>query len=498
LVDRFSGIDLRYLVGEEVVYTSVNSFNVGRALERLGEVDCDGIYETLALSAVQMNKIPIERLHSDTTTLSFYGDYEVDKMDLTEEEKAELLRIEKGYNKDGRPGCNQAVVGQIVNETGIPIVSEAMDGSVNDAQWNEMAINHLRSIQQKGFSVGIYVADCKLVNSGLIKNMMNEENPIKYVSRCPASFEEKLESRIIEKAYVQGNWKEYGQLCAGKEKASYKGIAFTETVCSYPVRLLAVESSSLAGHAEAAIEKEKEELLPLIRKLEKKTFACHADAVAECATFFNDRRARLFQSTTRIVKNIKEKWPRGRRKPEAAPVIEETYKIVVEQIQRNEEACKLFLRNESCFVLISNVFDGLSDKDLLATYKGQQIVENSFRLLKQPQLASVIYLKNPVRIKALTMILSFALLIRAIIQFRLREGLKKFKEKNPEGKLYVGWNGRELTSPTYKLLYEHAFDCYFERESYGKYSFAWPFVESQERVGTLLWLMGLDVLDLIE
>jgi hypothetical protein len=149
-------------------------------------------------------------------------------------------------------------------------------------------------------------------------------------------------------------------------------------------------------------------------------------------------------------------------------------------------------------VIISNVFDELSGKDLLATYKGQQIVENSFRQLKQPQLASVIYLKNPKRIKALSMILSFSLLIRAIIQYRIRDGLRVFKQEHPNGKLYVGWNGRELTSPTYKLLYEHAFDCYFEREDADLYSFAWPFVESKERVGTLLWLMGLDVLDLIE
>ena len=112
LTDRLYRIDLRYLIGEEMAENDVNSFNTGRALERLGEADCDEIYETIALSAVKTNNIPMERLHSDTSTISFYGDYDADKMDLTEEEKAELLEIERGYNKDGKPECNQVVLGR--------------------------------------------------------------------------------------------------------------------------------------------------------------------------------------------------------------------------------------------------------------------------------------------------------------------------------------------------------------------------------------------------
>ena len=500
LQDRFAGIDLRYLLGEEAATCDVNSFNVGRALERLGKSDTDGIYETLALTAIQTNKIPMKRMHSDTTTISFYGEYDIDieKLGLTDEEKAEVLKIEQGYNKDGRPECNQVVVGQIVNEAGIPIVSRTMDGATSDVEWNKEAVKYLKEIQEKGFSTGIYVADCKAVFNELVSDMSTGDNPVKFVSRCPANFEEKLESRMIERAYASGDWQEYGRFGEAETVASYKGVSFIENVCSHPMRLLVVESSSLAEKADATIERKKEKLMPLISKLEKNTYACHADALAACTEFFGARDARLFSVTTNIERFVKEKWPKGRRKADAVPTIEETYKIVVENVERNETACKTFLQNESSFVIISNVLEELSDKDLLATYKGQQVVENSFRQLKGPHLASVIFLKNPVRIKALTMVLSIALLVRAIIQFMLREGLRKFKEANPNGKLFVGWNDRELKNPTYKLLYEHAFDCYFEREGIGKYSFAWPFFESQERVGTLLWLMGLDVLDLIE
>jgi hypothetical protein len=148
-------------------------------------------------------------------------------------------------------------------------------------------------------------------------------------------------------------------------------------------------------------------------------------------------------------------------------------------------------------VLISNVTDDLCDKDLLTIYKGQQTVENSFRALKSPQLASAIYLKNQIRIQALTMLLSISLLLRALIQFRLREGLKKHNEANPNVPIRAGWGGRPLKNPTFKLLYEHSINCYFERERLGQYIFGWPSGTTRQRVEPLLELMGLTLEQLV-
>jgi len=498
LADRFEQIDLRFLIGEEAAENNFNSFNAGRALERIGKSNCNRIYETLALSAIQMNQIPLERYHSDTTTISFYGEYDICEMDLTEEEKAELLQIERGYNKDGRPQSKQLVLGQILNEKGIPLVSRPMDGSTSDVEWNKTAIEYLKQMQQTGFTHGIYVADSKLVSSGLVSNMMDEENRVRFISRCPSSFEDKLEGRMIKKAYEEGLWNELGQYHEGKNASTYRGISYTETVCGYPMRLLVVESSSLSEKVEEAIDKEKEKLMCLVHQLEKKTFACHADAAAEFALLHNNKHAALFHLTPHIEQTIKQIWPRGRHKADTQPRIEEKYKVIIEQVYRNEEACQLYRQNESSFVIISNVLEESTDQDLLAIYKGQQIVENSFRLLKEPQLASAIYLKNPARIEALTMILSLSLLIRAIIQYRLREGLRRFNDENPDTKLNVGWNDRELTNPTYKLLYEHSIYCYFEREDQDRYSFAWPNIGTKIRVETLLSLMDITVQQLLE
>ena len=80
------------------------------------------MYQVIALSAIKQAGIPTERLHADITTISFYGEYDTEKLKLTDEERAELLQIERGYNNDGRPECKQVVVGQIVNEAGSPVI----------------------------------------------------------------------------------------------------------------------------------------------------------------------------------------------------------------------------------------------------------------------------------------------------------------------------------------------------------------------------------------
>ncbi|KAK9674715.1 hypothetical protein QE152_g40912 [Popillia japonica] len=196
------------------------------------------IYETLALSAIRQSNIPTERLHADTTTISFYGEYDMDLSVLSETEKEEYLAIERGYNKDGRPQCNQVVVGQIMNEAGIPI-------------------------------------------------------------------------------------------------------------------------------------------------------SCEADVEEELKRFHKRKCMKRYECICKTEKEIIEKWPRGRRGANTRPEKEERYHILVTQIRPKEKEYEEFLKKESCIVLISNAPDRYSNGELVQTYKGQQVVENSFRELKSPSMASV-------------------------------------------------------------------------------------------------------------
>ena len=493
--ERLKDVDLGYLIGEEAEESEVNSFNIGRALDQISKIDYSGLYATQALSALQIYDIPITRCHSDTTTISFYGDYDIDKLDLTEEEREEILKIEKGYNKDGRPASKQVVVGQIVNEFGIPVVNKVMDGSTSDVEWNKISLDYVEQIRESGFKNGIYVADSKLVTKELVTRMNNPENKISFVSRCPANFENKLESRMIEQAYEDGNWGDLGQYGAGKNASNYKGISFVENICGAPMKLLVTESSALAANTSHILDKELKNFNSLVNKIEKKTFACQLDAEKEYADFIKmkEKSLSLFNYSSNIVRRLNEKWPKGRRGINVRPTITETYQIRITNLGLSEEACSSYLQNESCIVIISNVTESVIDVELLGIYKGQYVVENSFRQLKSPNLASIIYLKNQNRIQVLSTLLCYALLIRAIIQYRLRDGLKKRQEERPDEILKAGWGGKPLVNPTFKLLYEHTINCYFERDSVGVYSFTWPDEKTEKRVSILLSLLSLTV-----
>ncbi len=141
----------------------------------------------------------------------------MEELKLTEEEQEELLQIERGYNKDRRPECKQVVVGQIVNEAGMPIFQKVQDGSTSDVSWNAAAVSYLKEMQEKGFQYGVFVADSKPVTHDLVTSMNDPKSRIPFVSRCPSNFEAKLEKSCILRAYQEDAWKDMGQFHEGKK-----------------------------------------------------------------------------------------------------------------------------------------------------------------------------------------------------------------------------------------------------------------------------------------
>ena len=291
---------------------NINEYNVGEALERIGKADSDAIFERVALTAVREYELPMERQHSDTTTISFYGEYETEKMKLDDEEKEDVLKIEQGYNKDGRPGCNQVVVGKVTNELGIPISTKAMDGSTSDIDWNKEALYFMARLNEEGYT-GTYVADCKTVTNELVSQMNNAATRVNFVSRCPASFEEKLASRAIRQAYYAGHWEDIGAISETKDATKYRGIGITEHVCGASMRLLVLESDTLIQRAEKALEKSRQNAEAAVKKLELGEWHCQKDAEKALIQFQKTKSLQLFDYEINIEESVTEKWPRGRR-----------------------------------------------------------------------------------------------------------------------------------------------------------------------------------------
>ncbi|MCL2323780.1 MAG: IS1634 family transposase [Oscillospiraceae bacterium] len=500
--ERFRTLDTEYLFGKDVTYEQINSFNIGRMLGKLGNCDCVNIFKMLVSMFFKEFMIRIKRLHSDTTTVTFSGDYtDIDEGNLTEEEKEELLHIVRGYNKDGRPEDKQVVLGRITNEDGLPIINEVLDGNTSDKEWNKKSLEYVYKLIEEGAEEAILVADCKLVDEKLFRQMNDKDKKIPFISLCPASFDEKLQERVIEKAYENKQWEDIGSIADGKKAAKYEVAEISENVYGYDTRLLVVYSTALESTVEEGIEKSKEKLEKLIKDTQKKKYECREDAEKELIQFKKaHKKLNLHDCECRIEEEIKETKANGRpSNNNPKPVtITTSYKIVIKITGENPKKVEKYRHNKSCFVLISNVDkDRLDSKELLETYKGQIVVETSFRYFKEGSLASVIFLKDPIRITGLIMLLNVSLLIRGLIQYSMRKGLKEYKKENPNDELRIGWNGQPLKAPTFKLFYKASEDNYFVKEGDEKYIINYYSDFNKLQVGMLLKFMGYKVQDLL-
>lgn len=492
LGDRLKDVDLSYLYDGAITAEDINQYNMGEMLERLGAVHPEKIYEKIALTALTTYHIEVERLHADTTSLSFWGAYEG-----TGENEGEV-RIVRGYNKDGRPNCNQIVVGQITNENGIVLEARVMNGNTSDSEWNGYAIEHVKQIQQTLKTGAPLIADSKLICQEHVKTLLAEN--IRFISRCPANYNQKLAARMIRQAYQPDSaWQDLGTFGQGKNASRYQGQLFQEQIEDKTVQLLVLQSSSLAEKAEESLIQEQNELLTQARVLQKKVFYCEADVDEELKRFRKDARLVRYTDTWETAVSTIEHWPRGRRAKNSQPTSTTSqYQLVFKALTPQADAIRQYREDNSCLVLIAYVPESYGARDILAAYKGQQEVENSFRLLKTPAVASVIYLENEQRIMGLTMLLHVALLIRALIQYRMRKGYAAWLDEHPGQHLAIGWANQKPKSLTYKMFFDHSRGIYYLWETNGSFTLSYASQENFDKIDSYLSLMGLGLQDLLE
>ena len=497
--DRFIGMDTEFFFGEGITPEDLNDYAIGRTLDKIAAANSNRLFSTICLSTYAIYKIAFKRLHSDTTSLSFYGEYDLEDPEISEEEAEEVLQIVRGYNKDHKPECKQVVVGKIVNEHGMPLVSLSMDGNTSDVEWNQKALELVGTLYADQLSEGIYVADSKLMTINLFRTLMNPDHFIRFVSRCPANFGGKLEEKTVAEAYADGEaWVELGTFGSGKKACSYKGKAYTRSVDNRDVQLIVLCSSAGESRFQTKKGKARQALEQDIADTNKKVFVCEADAQEEWKRFCKSHKKSLYLYDVTFVETTQEKRPRGNpgKNPKAPQIISQWF-LQLQVAGEDPEAMVTFRHNEECFVLITNVSPEECDmREVLGIYKNQMVVEIDFRLLKEPCIASVIYLKTPERIQSLAMLLHVSLLVRAMIQYKLRKGVKEY----PADKLpRVGRGGRKIQQniTTRFLIEEFRYQGFMENEA-GMYQLIFISKFRYLQMTTFLEFLGMTVDELIE
>jgi len=92
---------------------------------------------------------------------------------------------------------------------------------------------------------------------------------------------------------------------------------------------------------------------------------------------------------------------------------------------------------------------GISPEMIFESYGKLQDVERGFGFLKDPWfMVNSFYVKSRQRIQALMMVMTLCLFVYNLIQYRLRESLKRENETVPNQK------GKEFQRPTLKWIFQ--------------------------------------------
>ena len=406
-----------------------NDDTLGRSLEQIYEAGVTEVFAQVAGRALAVYGIRHRFYHLDSSSFHLHGQY-------LAEGSEEVIEITYGYSKEHRPDLKQVVVNLITgHRSALPVWMEALSGNESDKSSFPKSVQAFCRQMQATEDV-ILVMDSAVYTADNLQNLQDT----RWLTRVPETI---AEARQL-----------IAETVLGEMIALTDGYAYREVSRSYggvEQRWLVVYSP-LAAQREAKtlerrIEKEKQRAEPVWRRLQKQIFNCVEDAQAALAVAQKKWKYHQLTATTKPL----TRYPgRGRPRKGVQPEII-GYQLEGKIIPR-EEAVEQARRTLGRFILATNVLDPdeLSPEDMLLEYKAQAAsVERGFRFLKDPLFfADSLFLKNPQRITALTMIMVLALLIYALAERKLRQQLAATGESVPNQV------GKKTQTPTMRWVFQ--------------------------------------------
>lgn len=145
------------VAGEDL--DSLSDDRLGRALDRLFEADRAALLTGVVLAVAKRFAVQLERLHNDSTSISFCGQYRDQRSPSKSGQRAPAITF--GYSKDHRPDLKQLLFILTTDaDGGVPVQFRTADGNTNDSVTHIETWTTLRTVA--GRADFLYVADSKL------------------------------------------------------------------------------------------------------------------------------------------------------------------------------------------------------------------------------------------------------------------------------------------------------------------------------------------------
>lgn len=390
---------------------------VARALDALGSERARNLWFRLALRVLKRFALQTDRMHFDTTTVTFHGTYAGSVREP---------RIVHGYNKDHRPDLKQLLFGLTVTADGaVPVLHRVWSGNRTDDSVHQTNLEQLRALL--GRADFIYVADSKLCTHDNLAALAQHGG--QFVTVLPRT-------RREDKAFREGlrqqgaRWKVILRVPNARRRGgppevfgSCPGPAATEDgfrLVWIRSALKAAEDARTRGERLARAEQELAELALQLARGRRRTPAAIRRTVRAllrrqgCERFLTVTPHRYEEVTTRRLR-------RGRPRP-TDPVARQVRPRWKLQVTRQQEALRREARTDGVFPLVTSLAR-TPKRDLLLIYKYQPYVEKRFAQYKTELEVAPVYLKKPQRAAALLDACFVALMLDALIERRLRQAM---------------------------------------------------------------------------
>lgn len=421
--EAFAGIDLQYLVGEPIDPESLNDDLFAQLLERMHEYGPTTLYRSISLTVRTVFNLPENRiLHSDTTSHVLMGDYSR----ASNQNHPSIVHPAYGVSKEKRFDLLQIMSGAVADGDGLMLFCHILDGNTADCEYNNLMLSTLNSVYGSEFEKYTYIADCKVLTEKNIEQIYHCTNPVRLISCVPDNFAGKLSEKCRDQAYLDNKWEHIG-ICSNHPSGrgtepEYWYQTYHKLVFGHPMWVHVYRKVEAEKRLERFLNEQKVKYCTDLKNLTTKEFICEPDARKELEAFTKTHTRSIYSTHLSIEKIVIEKNQVGRPSKTPKPLIQKTtWRIMCGDITKNMEKIERKRRKIDSFCLITSIPPKeMNSKEVILAYKGQNVVESMFSLLKEPLLASTLFLEKPERIEALMTILYFSVLMHGILQLMVR------------------------------------------------------------------------------
>lgn len=439
---------------------SLHDTRLGQTLDALFAANLGEVFSAIALRTLETYQVQTPWLHQDTTTIGLYGAYEERGAD------AQGPRPTYGYSKDGRDDLKQVLLSLGVSgDGGLPLRMGLHDGHTSDTGDVPRAIQESLDLTLDGLQ-GL-VADskaytqrtlglCLETGMGLVTLVPRTcaiRQEVEAWGQQQVSLPLLLEKTAKRQGEVPRRW--YGRSVTREvEVEDERG-----QIALAPIRFIAVYSTQLAQRHESAYahaqSREAEALVDHVAHVQRRQFACEADAEEAIAEYEGRSRGRRGRAATpwryhevryRIEahRQRQKRVRRGRpRKDEVAP------EEVVYRLSVATQAVSPPVDTLGWLVLATTIEESTcGDVEIVQAYRDQTAtVERGFRWIKNPAAISPVWLEKRERIAALAMLTVVGLLVYGLIQHQVRHYLR-------EHQAVIPGNKGDTAIPTATVIFE--------------------------------------------